>query len=269
LPANPTFDLRIASDAWTNIDGDLLLEQLRGHVVWPEFSFIACVGCRMMKPILYGLQHEFGARGLVVLEIDNGGIDTRDALAAEVRRRQPNYPVLWDVNGATCDSYGIEKYGAAYLIGTDGKVLWGGTPTELKVNELWPKVAGALRDVDSDWLAQCGAPFHLTARTATDALPPPQESNGPTISATDSSSAPATTPWSSTESGPGAQPTARPEEGDIVLSIADIVPSKVPFEVLNAKLHELEEGPRTVELRVERGGDIVDLVVEPPDGACD
>ena len=52
-------------------------------------------------------------------------------------------------------------------------------------------------------------------------------------------------------------------KGDVVLSIDDIVLSEVPFEVLKAKLHELEEGPCTVELRVEREGDAVGLVIEP------
>ena len=57
-------ELRVEPDGWLNVEGELTLEKLRGHVVWLEFSFIACGGCRMMKPILYGLQHEFGARGL-------------------------------------------------------------------------------------------------------------------------------------------------------------------------------------------------------------
>lgn len=41
----------------------------------------------MMKPILNGIQHEFGARGPVVLEVGNGAIDMREALAKEVGQR--------------------------------------------------------------------------------------------------------------------------------------------------------------------------------------
>ena len=77
----------------------------------------------MMKSQLQGIQRRFGPEGLVVVEGNNGAFDPREAVAEEIRHQQPNYAVLWDKQGRTCDAFGVTKYGTAYLIGVNGRVI--------------------------------------------------------------------------------------------------------------------------------------------------
>ena len=148
--------LQVAANGWMNYDGELSLEKLRGHVVWLEFSFIACGGCQMMKPHLQGLQHRYGPDGLIVIEVNNGKVDTREALTKEIEHLRPNYPVLWDEDGKTCDAYGVWQYGTSYLIGADGKVIWGGNPLDLSIYDMWKLVYNALKEVDTSALREIG-----------------------------------------------------------------------------------------------------------------
>jgi C-terminal processing protease CtpA/Prc len=51
--------------------------------------------------------------------------------------------------------------------------------------------------------------------------------------------------------------------GDVVVAIDDIELSEVPFSQLKDKLHQLEESPEPVRLRVRRGEAAESLVVVP------
>ena len=263
--------LNVAENGWMNYDGELSLEKLRGHVVWLEFSFIACGSCQMMKPHLQGLQHRYGPDGLVVIEVNNGKVDTREALAKELDHLQPNYPVLWDKDGKTCDAYGVTKYGTAYLIGVDGKVRWGGNPLDLSIYDLWNKVYGALRDVDIDALQQAGDTYlahsfvdeqysnHLAARPK----PPLDQQDTYTIGWNFSI---CTSDNSMLIEGVHAgSPVALAglKSGDTIVAIDELVLSEVPFARLKEKIHQLEKSPNAITLGVRRDEEIRKITFTP------
>ncbi len=264
-------ELIAGEDGWLNVDGELSLASLRGHAVWLEFSFIACGGCQMMKPHLQGLQHRYGPSGLVVVEVSNGAVDTRDAVIEELARLQPNYPVLWDEGGRTCDAFGVTTYGAAYLIGADGTVVWGGNPIDLTVVDMWKLVNRAMGDVDASALREAGDPL-LSRNPVADT---------PTAVA----SHPAANPeevairydlgWHFTicmddnsmliegvrTNSPAA--LAGLAEGDTIFRINDLVLADVPFDTLKSALHAIEKSPDPVALGVRRGDAHISMTAAP------
>ena len=266
-------ELSAAPGDWLNYDSGLTLAGLRGHVVWLEFSFIACGGCQMMKPQLQGIQRRFGPEGLVVVEVNNGAFDTREAVAEEIRHQQPNYAVLWDKQGRTCDAFGVTKYGTAYLIGVDGRVIWGGNPLNLSTSEIWRLIHGALRKVDLKELHSRDA--SLLVRDLTTDSPPativqsdPAEAGGDEIvrytlgwtfaicTADNSMEIEGVDPG-----GPSFRAGLR--VGDTVVGIDELELSEIPFDRLKDKLHRLVESSEPVKLRVRRGESAKDLVVSP------
>lgn len=263
--------LQVSANGWMNYDGELSLEKLRGHVVWLEFSFIACGGCQMMKPHLHGLQHRYGPDGLVVVEVNNGKVDTRDALAKELDHLLPNYPVLWDEDGKTCDAYGVTKYGTAYLIGADGKVIWGGNPLDLSIYDMWKLVYYALKDVDISALREEGDPLLAYSivesnESMTRKHSPPLEEQAPvrytlgwdfSICTSDNSML-----IEGVRSGSPAA-LAGLAKGDTIVGIDDLILSEVPFAILKDKLHELEKSPDPVTLKIRRDEKTRDIIVAP------
>ena len=266
-------ELSAAPGDWLNYDSGLTLAGLRGHVVWLEFSFIACGGCQMMKSQLQGIQRRFGPEGLVVVEVNNGAFDTREAVAEEIRHQQPNYAVLWDEQGRTCDAFGVTKYGTAYLIGVDGRVIWGGNPLDLSVSDTWTLVRRALRKVDLEALRDRNAALlarDVTTASASARVVQPRPADAPKDAV-----ARYTLGWdfaictddNSMEiegvdpGGPSFRAGLR--VGDTVVAIDELELSEIPFSRLKDKLHQLVESSEPVRFRVRRGESVEDLVVSP------
>jgi len=113
---------------WLNVAGPLTLEKLKGKVVWIEFGFLKCPPCRKMKPTLIRWHKDFSAKGLVVIDVSDGGQDDFDKLKKEVEEKEEKFAVLWDKDAKICLAYGIQAYPQAYLVGVDGKVIWEGLP---------------------------------------------------------------------------------------------------------------------------------------------
>jgi len=81
-----------------------------------------------MKPHLVKWDESYRKKGLVIVDIDNGKIDTMDKVKASVEAAGIKYATAWDEGAKTCTTYGVKGYAAAFLIGTDGKVVWEGFP---------------------------------------------------------------------------------------------------------------------------------------------
>ena len=81
-----------------------------------------------MKPHLVRWAKDFSDKGLVVIDVDNGRSDTQAALKADAEKSGLKFPLLWDKDGKNCETYAIRGFPAAFLIGTDGKVVWEGFP---------------------------------------------------------------------------------------------------------------------------------------------
>ena len=111
---------------WLNTDRPLTPDNLRGNVVFMQFSFIGCGPCRMMMPYLARWHAEFGPRGLVVIEIDDGKSDSLDDVHDWIAREKVAFPVLHDTAGAVCQQFGIATFPSMYLFGRDGNCVWEG-----------------------------------------------------------------------------------------------------------------------------------------------
>jgi cytochrome c biogenesis protein CcmG/thiol:disulfide interchange protein DsbE len=122
------------SGQWLNSQEPLTLQALRGKVVWLEFSFYRCGGCRAMTPQLAAWHQSFAEKGLVIIDVYNGQADRqyysdpRAILQEQLRSESIPFPVLYDEHGASCDRYGVRGYPSGYLIDRNGKVIWEDCP---------------------------------------------------------------------------------------------------------------------------------------------
>ena len=88
----------------------------------------------MMEPQLVSWHEKWSKQGLVIIEIDNGAIDSLDEVETHVADRNIPFTVLHDKGGAVCDRYSVRAYPSAYLIDKGGTVIWEGHPTDHRVN---------------------------------------------------------------------------------------------------------------------------------------
>ena len=174
---------------------------------------------------------------------------------------------------AACHTNVLEHDGTAYLIGADGKVLWGGNPLDLTIYDLWNKVYGALRDVDLDALKQAGDTYlvHNLAE------PNAQSSNHSTAHAASpqDQSDTYTIGWDFSictsdnsmliEGVRAGSPVALAglKSGDTIVAIDELVLSEVPFARLKEKIHQLEKSPNAITLGVRRDEKIRKITFTP------
>ena len=71
---------------------------------------------------------EYGPKGLVVIDVDNGTQDSLKAVKEHVAKEKLQFPVLYDKGGKVCSFYKVRTYAHAFLIDVDGKVVWEGFP---------------------------------------------------------------------------------------------------------------------------------------------
>lgn len=106
-----------------------------------------------MAPTLAGWHKKYAARGLVVIDVDNGRRDTLDAVLEHVQKSGGGYSVLWDQEGANCKAYAIRGFPAAFLIDASGRVVWEGFP-----NPQLPAIEKAIEKALSEVKEVKGAP---------------------------------------------------------------------------------------------------------------
>ena len=88
----------------------------------------------MMQPQLVSWHEKWSDQGLVIIEIDNGAIDSLDEVESHVAHSNIPFTVLHDTGGAVCDRYSVRAYPSAYLIDKSGTVIWEGHPTDSAAN---------------------------------------------------------------------------------------------------------------------------------------
>jgi thiol-disulfide isomerase/thioredoxin len=100
--------------------GDVSLESLRGKVVYLDFWASWCGPCRVSFPQLEQLRNELGPQGFEVLAIN---VDEKEADARQFLAEVPvSYPVLYDGEGITPQTFGILGMPTGYLIDRQGMV---------------------------------------------------------------------------------------------------------------------------------------------------
>lgn len=81
-----------------------------------------------MKSYLVKWDEAYRKKGLVIVDIDDGTQDTMEAIHDSVQKAGIKFAVAHDPDAKTVDAYGVKAFPAAYLIGTDGRVVWEGFP---------------------------------------------------------------------------------------------------------------------------------------------
>lgn len=115
-----------------------------------------------MVPHLVKWDQTMRSRGLVVLGINDGGIDTRLHLGQAVKKSKKTYPVLWDEMSKNVRKYGVRAFPSSVLIGADGKVLWAGIPLTVPMEEHVARIEKALESVDREALKAADSVFLRT-----------------------------------------------------------------------------------------------------------
>jgi thiol-disulfide isomerase/thioredoxin len=129
-------ELLTEAGQWMNPPPALKLADLKGKVVWLEFGFIKCSGCRKMKPFLAKWHKEFAEKGLIIIDVYDGSQDTLEDVKKEVADGSFTFPVLWDKEGRMVSTYNVQAMPASYLIGPDGVVAWEGHPAPYKQKDV-------------------------------------------------------------------------------------------------------------------------------------
>ncbi len=122
----PTSRLKVGDVApnWTlaGVDGkNLSLRNLRGQVVVMDFWATWCGPCLVAMPEVQKLHEQYGKQGVVVLGISTW--ESGDPVAL-MKEKGYTYPLL--LNGdEVAETYGINGIPTTFVIGRDGKILYG------------------------------------------------------------------------------------------------------------------------------------------------
>ncbi len=140
---NQTLGLAVGKNApnWTlaGVDGkNLSLRDLRGQVVVMDFWATWCGPCLAAMPDVQKLHEQFGDQGVVVLGISTW--ETGDP-AALMKEKGYTYPLL--LNGDdVAEEYGIPGIPTTFVIGRDGKILYGQVGNRPDDHAKWNEVIG-------------------------------------------------------------------------------------------------------------------------------
>ncbi len=118
-----------------------------------------------MRPHLVRWDKSYRDQGLVIIDIDNGGIDTKEAVTEHIEEDDVPYRTIWDAEGALCETYGVRGFPAAFLLNVAGEVVWEGFPLP-NVKKLEELMQTLLEDVPEDLRSDPEAPSEA---------PPPDE----------------------------------------------------------------------------------------------
>jgi FMN phosphatase YigB (HAD superfamily) len=83
---------------------------------------------------------------LVIVDLDNGLIDTRSDVRKHAKKAKYPFPVAYDHEGKIGKKFVIDAYPTAYLFGRDGEVIWHGEPSPETAEELEKMIVTALAD---------------------------------------------------------------------------------------------------------------------------
>jgi cytochrome c biogenesis protein CcmG/thiol:disulfide interchange protein DsbE len=101
--------------------GPLVLQKLKGKVVYLDFWASWCGPCRQSFPWMNEMQAKYGPRGLQIVGVN------LDAKATDAEKFLADVPaqftVAYDPKGDTARRYAIKGMPSSVLIGADGKVI--------------------------------------------------------------------------------------------------------------------------------------------------
>jgi peroxiredoxin len=109
-----------------NLEGqEISLKQLRGKVLLLNFWATWCGPCRIEKPTLEKLYHEFKDKGLRVLAVSLDQGDSLQAVRSYYEKYGYSYGSLLDPEQEVAQMYGVRGIPATYLIDREGYLVGG------------------------------------------------------------------------------------------------------------------------------------------------
>lgn len=102
-----------------------------------------------MQPVLDGWAKQYGDKGLVVIDVDNGQRDSLAVLKEHAKSSKASYAILFDEGAKNAQAYGVKGFPAAFLIDASGKVVWEGFPVP-EIGEAGKLIEKALAEVKPD-----------------------------------------------------------------------------------------------------------------------
>jgi thiol-disulfide isomerase/thioredoxin len=124
VPAGRTPPEFPAAGTWIRPASAPDLTGLRGRVVFLRFSFLNCAACKEMAPHLVRWHRQYGSKGLEVVEVDDGSVDSLEEVRAWCDREQIPHPVYYDSGGAMTASYRIRYYPSQFILDRTGNLVW-------------------------------------------------------------------------------------------------------------------------------------------------
>lgn len=110
---------------WFNVSRPLTPGDLQGRVVLLDFFTPGCINCIHMLPDMRRLEHEFGAR-LLVLGVNSPKFEASQQsgnIQGFIRRYAITHPVLTDKGMTLWNHYGVQAWPTLVLLGPHGDVL--------------------------------------------------------------------------------------------------------------------------------------------------
>jgi thiol-disulfide isomerase/thioredoxin len=124
---------------WLNTNSPVSLESLRGQTVMVEFWATWCGPCVAGIPHLNEMQKKYGDKGFRILSLT---AEDRETVEAFQKTREEPIEYTVGLGSETSKAYGVRGIPAAFLIGTDGKLLWNGHPSSPQCEEAIAKALG-------------------------------------------------------------------------------------------------------------------------------
>ncbi|MEK6233759.1 MAG: hypothetical protein N2C14_03520, partial [Planctomycetales bacterium] len=81
-----------------------------------------------MRRRLVKWHEKYARQGFTIIEVDGGKGQSRKATRECAKKSGIHHGVLWDNFNRNHQKYGVKSWPTAYLVGTDGTVLWQGNP---------------------------------------------------------------------------------------------------------------------------------------------
>jgi serine/threonine protein kinase len=124
---------------WLNTNSPASLESLRGKTVLVEFWATWCGPCIAGIPHLNQMQKKYQDKGFRILSLT---AEDRETVEAFQKGRQAPIEYTVGLGSESSKTYGVNGIPAAFLIGTDGKLLWNGHPSSTECEEAIAKALG-------------------------------------------------------------------------------------------------------------------------------
>jgi peptide-methionine (R)-S-oxide reductase len=116
----------LAAGKWINSE-PLTAENLRGRVVLLDFWTFGCYNCVNTLPAVKGFDAKYRSKGLTIVGIETPELDFErsfDNLAAAVKKRGIEYPVLTDYNNANWDAFKVNAWPTVIILDKQGRIRY-------------------------------------------------------------------------------------------------------------------------------------------------